>query len=798
MSTLSLKRTGRGALAAQDNEVAAFVPFTHHVDPHTVATKDGYLLQVMVLEGMAFETAGESTLNHLKHVRNTLWRSLASSRHALYHHIVRRRVNDYPLSNFTGFCATLDTAWSKKLATKQLFVNDLYLTVVRRAPAGTAGRAAHLQRLFSQRHHQAAREVTRLAERKALTEATDTVLSTLAHYGARRLGVYACHGEMNSEVLEFLNTLINQDHRPVRLPRMSLDRYLPSRRLLFGHETLELRGAARSDSEFAAMLSIKEYGPGTGPGMLDAILRLPHELVITQSFGFVDRQAALESLQQAGRIMDTAEDAAISQRAQLEIAADDLAGGRIAFGEHHLTVLCKGQTIATLDRAVTEVMAELTHLGLIAVREDLNLEAAYWAQLPGNFAYIARKALISSANFASFASFHNFPRGKRRNNHWGECITLLETTSGTPYAFNFHHGDLGNFTLIGPSGTGKTVVLTFLMAQAQRHQPFSVYFDKDRGAELFIRAIGGQYRVLRPDHPSGFNPLQLPDTPVNRAFLRDWLAVLVTRDGRPLSASDLAIIAEAIEANYRAPLPHRQLRFLQELFQGHERPTPDALSARLKPWWGTGERAWLFDNESDSLNLDQPTHGVDLTYILDDATGRTPTLLYLFHRIDLRLTGEKALLFIDEGWKALDDPAFETRIKDWLKTIRKKNGLIGFGSQSASDAIQSRIGDAIIEQSPTQLFMPNHKADADAYCRGFGLTPEELQTVRQLPDTSRCFLLKHGTHSVIARLDLKGEDELLAVLSGRAGTVDLLDSIRAEVGDDPAAWLPLFHARRKS
>ena len=603
----------------------------------------------------------------------------------------------------------------------------------------------------------------------------------------------------HSEVLEFLSYLVNHEHRPVRLPSMPLDVYLPYKRPLFGHETLELRGASRDDSLFGAMISIKEYGPGTGPGMLDALLRLPHELVITQTFAFIEKQKSLEALQRAGRIMDTAEDAAVSLREQLLVAADDLVGGRISFGEHHLSCLVTGKSEAELDRAVSDCIADLTDLGLIAVREDLNHEACFWAQMPGNFSFIARKAAISSANFAGYASFHNFPRGSATGNHWGDCVTLLETTSGTPYAFNFHHGDLGNFTVIGPSGTGKTVVLTFLMAQAQRFDPFSVFFDKDRGAELFIRAIGGQYSVVRPGHPTGFNPLQLADTPVNRAFLRDWLAELVRPlDGAALTSTDYGVIADAVDANYHAPPEHRRLSVLQELFQGHERPSTESLAARLKPWWGDGERAWLFDNAQDALQFDQRTTGFDLTYILDDTIGRTPTLMYLFHRVDQILTGQRAIIFIDEGWKALDHPAFEERIRDWLKTIRKRNGLIGFGSQSAKDALASRIGDSIIEQSPTQIFMPNHKADRAAYCEGFGLTLEEYTIVRELSDASRCFLVKHGTHSVIARLDLTGEDDLLSVLSGREETVGLLDQIRAEVGDDPADWLPLFHQRRVS
>ncbi len=121
--------------------------------------------------------------------------------------------------------------------------------------------------------------------------------------------------------------------------------------------------------------------------------------------------------------------------------------------------------------------------------------------------------------------------GAPDGNHWGPAATVFETTSATPYFFNFHEGDLGNFTVIGPSGSGKTVVLNFLAAQAQKFAPRTILFDKDRGAEIFLRAAGGHYARLQPGEPTGFNPLQLPDTAVNRGFLRDWLGVMLAARG---------------------------------------------------------------------------------------------------------------------------------------------------------------------------------------------------------------------------------------------------------------------------
>ena len=169
-----------------------------------------------------------------------------------------------------------------------------------------------------------------------------------------------------------------------------------------------------------------------------------------------------------------------------------------------------------------------------------------------------------------------------------------------------------------------------------------------------------------------------------------------------------------------------------------------------------------------------------MTQILDDPAMRTPAMMYLFHRVEERLDGTAAIIVVDEGWKALDDDVFVRRIKDWEKTIRKRNGIVGFATQSAQDALESRIASAIIEQAATQIFMANPKARAADYIDGFGLTPHEYELVRTLPDNAHCFLIKHGAESVVARLNLTGEHDLLTILSGRERTVRLLDEIRAD------------------
>ena len=216
----------------------------------------------------------------------------------------------------------------------------------------------------------------------------------------------------------------------------------------------------------------------------------------------------------------------------------------------------------------------------------------------------------------------------------------------------------------------------------------------------------------------------------------------------------------------------------------------------MRPWWGDGERAWLFDNAEDLTDLSAATVGFDMTAILDDPTARTPAMQYLFHRVEQRLDGTPAIIVVDEGWKALDDEVFVRRIKDWEKTIRKRNGIVGFATQSAQDALESKIASAIVEQAATQIFMINPKARAEDYIDGFSLTPHEYDLIRTLPDSSHCFLIKHGQESVVARLNLSGEQDLLTILSGREETVRRFDELSSRTGLDPTAWMDLLLERQ--
>ncbi|MCH2486845.1 MAG: VirB4 family type IV secretion/conjugal transfer ATPase, partial [Erythrobacter sp.] len=782
------KWKGAAAWSAKEARAGDRLPYARLVDESTLLLRDGSVMTALQVPGLLFETEDSEALNAHAATREVMLRSTLDARFVMYHHVIRRRVEvDLDAAFPDPLSRHIDARWQERLGSGSLFINDQFVTLIRRPARGKAGLVERASKAWKKKGKGGAEVEVDPRDLRSLRAAATGLAASLSAYGAQPLGDYAGpNGTTNNELLELLSALYNGEMRPVRRPGEDVDigHMLPYRRVSFGLDALEQRGSGAPD--FSAILGLKDYPEATTPGLLDALLRLPYEMIVSESYAPQERQTARERMDLAIRRLKSADEEAAAERGDMLAARDALGAGSVGFGDHHLTVLVRERDLARLDDAAAACAAAISDTGAIAVREDTNLEPSFWGQFPGNEGYLVRRALISSANMASFGSLHGFALGKPDGNHWGEAVTLLQTTSSTPFFFNFHHGDLGNFSVIGPSGSGKTVVMNFLAAQAQKFKPRTVLFDKDRGAELFIRGIGGRYDSIRSGEPTGFNPLALPDTPGNRGFLRDWLSVMLKAEG----PEEDATIATAVDAAYHNDGSLRRLRHFKELLSGARRPQPGDLADRLAAWIGDGEHGWLFDNAEDRLDLSARVLGFDMTALLENPKLRTPTMMYLFHRIEERLDGDPTMILIDEGWKALDDEIFAARIRDWLKTLRKRNALVGFATQSARDALESRISTALVEQTATMVFMPNSRARPEDYCDGFGLTQHELALIRTLPAHSRCFLIRQPDASVVVRLDLSGAPEVLTVLSGRESAVRRLDLLRSAVGDAPADWFP--------
>ena len=794
-SAAALKQIANNEIA-----VADFVPFGSHIAPDVIKLKDGKgYLACWRLEGITFETAEFEELNARKDALNNFLRTLGGGEYAVWSHKLRRVVHDRLEGHFTNrFCEALDSRYQESFVAYKMMATELYVSVIYR-PTVSA-----VMSVFKRASKRTPAEIEQ-EQRECLDHMDDVskqVASSLAKYRPERLRTYDRHGTLCSEMAAFLGYLLNGVWEEMPVRRAEVAAYLPSSRLHFGDRNGMLQIEHPDNRKFVGFLDFQEYPRFSETGMNNGILYGEYEYIETQSFSIINKMVAVERLTTQRNHLESGGEGSATEITEMAEAIDQVQAGAIELGEYHYSLAVFGETLDATARNLAEARATFDGPGFKMSVVDLVPECAWFAQLPGNWWLRPREANITSFNFACLSPFHNFATGKRRGNPWGDAVALLKTPSGQPFYFNFHASPddtdntnetyPGNTTVLGFTGSGKTTAVAFLLAQTDKVNARLVAFDKDRGLEILIRAMGGKYRTFKRGEATGINPFQWPDTPSNRALCEQVVQLCMTsKGGAALTPSQFQAISAAVATVFTLPQKMRRLGAVDQVLPN---VGEESLRVRLKPWIGNNSLGWVVDNPVDTLDLHSARKfGFDYTEFLDDAEVRPVVMLMLLHATQSLIDGTPFIYLMEEFWKPLMDDIFSDFALNKQKTIRKEGGLGVFITQSPSDVLNHSIAKTMVEQSVTLLCLPNPRADRDDYVNGFKLTLQEFNIVRNLPEEGRMFLVKQGQRSAIVKLDLGGMTNELIVLSGSVDNVLLLDGIRAQVGDDADVWLPLLY-----
>lgn len=794
--------------------IADFVPYSSHVSPTVIKTTGGDYLMTWFLGGLPFVGREEWELEHRHNTFNRMLQTLRAPDYvnvAFWVHDIRRKGSISGNARYRQrFNQELSDAYYGSLSGQRVMLNELYLTLIYRPITGGKAFVEKTDDISKLRamEEQAVAKVMELAS---------NVEAVLKDYSPQRLGIYeASNGMVFSETLEFLGYLLNRVAEPVPVLSAPVSGYLPVSKQTFSVKTGDYVITTPSGSNhYGAILNIKEYPDSTYPGILNGLKYLDFEYVITHSFSPIGRQDALRVLDRTKGLMISSGDKAVSQIVELDEAMDQLSSGNFVLGEYHYIIALYADSQAALQQQVATARAELSNAGFVSAKEDVAIAASFYSQLPCNWRYRTRQANVSSLNFLGLSPLHNFATGKKERNPWGQCVTVLQTTNGQPYYFNFHathpaENSLGekaiaNTMVIGKSGTGKTALINFLLSQVQKYEPAPTifFFDKDKGAEIFVRACGGNYLALENGQPTGFNPFQCERTDANVQFLADLVKVLCGKN--EYTAREDEDIFRAVENMLDTPMPLRSMTNFQKSLPNMG---DDSLYARIRKWTNGNSLGWVFDNPRDTVDLTRANIiGFDYTDIIDNAEVRVPVINYLLHRLEELIDGRPLIYVMDEFWKILDGKGgLKEFAKNKQKTIRKQNGLGIFATQSPEDALASDIAAALIEQTATLILLPNPNASKKDYIEGLKLTEAEFEVVVSLDERSRCFLVKQGHSSTVCQLNLRGLDDALAVISASTDNIEILNQVlrtrSRELGVQvdaltPEQWLDAFYANRK-
>jgi type IV secretion system protein VirB4 len=747
------------------------------------------------IDGIAFEMEESATRNAHARAFNTLFRNIADDNIALYTHLVRHTdVPPLPRQNFrSAFAADLDRTFQKTVQEGELYRNDYFLSliVVPRNALGKIG--GKLARFTKSSPQEGIGELLHTLE-----DRWHVIETALEPYGVRRLGVREQGELVFSEIGEALRLILTCRALPVPLVSGLLGASIYTDRVICGRRGFEVR--APGGGYFGSLFSFREYPARTRPGMLNTLLSAEFPLVLTQSFAFLTRAQAQGKLSLKSNQMMSSGDKALTQILGLAEAQDALASNEYVMGSHHLVLAIYGDHLKQLADRGARARARLTDAGAVVVQEDIGTEAAYWSQLPGNLEWRTRPGAINSRNFAGLSSFENYPMGAAQG-HWGGPLARFRTNGGTPFDYVPHVDDVGMTAIFGPIGRGKTTLMMFILAMLEQAMVERggavVFFDKDRGGELLVRATGGTYLVLRRGEPSGLAPLRgLENNPAARDFLREWVTALIEADGRgPITPDEGRRLERGIVRQLSYSPEMRSIAGLREfLLHG----PAESAGARLERWCRGNALGWAFDGDRDEVRLDTAVTGFDMTHLLDYEEVCAPAAAYLLHRVGAVVDGRRFVMSCDEFRAYLLNPQFAAVVDKFLLTVRKNNGMLILATQQPEHVLESKLGASLVAQCMTKIMYPSPTADRAAYIDGLKCTEGEFRAVREdMAVGTRRFLLKREAGSVICEFDLGQMRDYVAVLSGRANTVRLAERLRQELGENPADWLPVFMQRHQ-
>ncbi|WP_370645764.1 type IV secretion system protein B4 [Ruegeria sp. Ofav3-42] len=750
-----------GPALTRERYLSEHLPYFTFAKPDVMILREGDLMATLRLDGLAASTTPDADLDAMKRAVAAVIAQTGNLYGFYVHRIfVPQNLTLKPVSG-NVFAAEIDRCWQTHIASLNCKKPQLYLSILRRPDIG-----ARVPLLSTIAKHTWMK--SRDARVRELDEVTGFFETALSGAKPKRLD------NTTGEWLGYLGALLTGQFAPIAPPcsPLPLSYALGSCRATFDGNTARLICGNTGLARVGALFSIKNYPPQTDVSLFDG-LDLPLDVVLTNSFTPIPTNIMGERIQRIIRQMRAADDAAVSLREQLLEAADDQEAGRIAFGDHHLSIAVYAPNQATLEQAAAEVKRLGQDMMAVIVRESMALKATYFAQAPGNFGYRARKTPISTINFADFSALHGSVEGRSDiETPWGHRLTVFPTSTASGYSFNFHEPGspereptVGHTLILGRTGSGKTLTSAFLAAQSQRIGTRLFFFDKDRGLEMAVRALGGCYNTILAGMPTGLNPLQTEIDERGQAWLTDWLATLLSRAG-DLSGEQSRQIQSAVSQNAKAGVSLQHFASFQTLFQALD--DEGELKARVGEWALGGRFGWVFDKPEsrDALEMVGDIIAFDMTEILDMSTERMAVLSYILRRIERIVEDRRpTLIVLDEAWKLLDDPYFAARLENWLVTLRKMNCAVVMLTQYPRQLRAARVGKTIVETVPTQILFPNDRATAADY-ELLRVNEKEAALLSQPTTGQRVALVRSAGDSVLVDADLSALGPLLPILGG--------------------------------
>ena len=720
--------------------LADWLPWAGLIAPGVVLNKDGSFQRTARFRGPDLDSATQGELIATSARLNNALRRLGSG-WALFVEARRREAADYPLSSFPEALSWLvdeERRASFEEAGSHL-ESTYHLTLVYLPPEEARSRAGHL--LYENRRTEGVDWRERLdafiAESERFLDLLDGVMPEVGWLD-------------DAATLTHLHGCISTVRQPVAVPEvpMHLDVLLADRPLVGGLEPM-------LGEQHLRVLTVRGFPTSTWPGILDELNRLgfayrwstrflcmdkaeaEKELVRLRRQWFAKRKNVVALLRetifnQETPLVDTD---ASNKASDADAALQELGSDQVAFGYVTATVVVVDVDASAADEKLRQAERVIQGRGFVTIPETLNAVDAWLSSIPGNAYANVRQPIVSTLNLAHLMPVSAVWAGQERNAHLdGPPLIVTRTDGATPFRLVTHIGDVGNTLVVGPIGMGKSVLLATMALQFRRYPGSRIFaFDMGRSIRATILGLGGEHYDLGLGAELGaeeggsiaFQPLARIDREGWRTWAAEWIEGRLVHEGVAVGPPEREAVWSALGSLAGAPVEQRTLTGLSVLLQSN------ALRQALAPYVLGGAHGRLLDADADRLGT-ADVQAFEMEELMPSKAAVKAVLGYLFARFEERLDGAPTLLILDEAWLFLDDPIFAARIRQWLKTLRKKNVSVVFATQSLADIQNSAIAPAIVESCASRIFLPNPQATEPqirSIYEGFGLNSRQIGIV---------------------------------------------------------------------
>lgn len=754
-----------------ETRVADFLPFNSLLsDGATLRCDNGTYVRVFKVDGVDLTAAREETVLSMFEARKSWLDNMADMQITCRVITIRERV---PMeSNKDAFgnkwLKIIDDTWRETL--NRVYKNDHYiiLSVEDRKDAI-----------------------------KDLNFASQSLLANLNDYGAKVL-----HEDENSPaelspIYPFVRTL-NPISKPMPKIRgaqgFQLKELLTADGIHFTGEEGIIKYFSGEKEKYALTMGIRNSGDYMDENMISSLLAIDCEIVVLHNVHPIFKPKARMILVQQQKMAEVTNFSGdvVQQYSEALAAIEDSDTDHQSLVEYSMSFIIKGDTMKEIEFGEGEIQRICRLFSVTPVRENWIAQATFFNQFPG-YDKCGRTYFYLSRVVALAVGFEQLSTGLPRSD-WGEgAITVFRTMSGSPYRFQFHisaeESAVAHCCIVGPTGQGKTTLLTFLAGQAMRHGDLKVYFfDRHRGAEIFTHMVKGKYVGFSGERKNvSLNPFDSRDTMSNRAFLRNWLKA-ITMANDALSEREAA---RAVTTAFEYLKPEE--RVLSNLYKSCFSPT-GVMRRELYRWVNPDQYGNIFNAEHDSLDLTTNRFvAFDFTEIFDDDILAAASISYIMHRIHAESTetGNPALVMIDETAPMLKHEMFRDAFIKGLQEGRKKRQayLCAFQQPNIIDTLG--VGDAVRGQCKTMIFFRNTQATPESYEK-WNLTDSEYDFIsgKSYRDCPYAILLKRPDaddgkgESVVLDVNLSGLGPYLKLYNSGIKNVLLVESLVKEFGED--------------